>query len=240
MLESLEDRMTPATGLTPNQSFVAQAYYDLLARQADSAGLAAWSAQLDQGATRMQVVLGIEGSLEYRTKLVTSLYGSLLHRAPDPGGLANWVAQLGTAQQDSFLTVLAGFLSSTEYFQNAGGNNTVFLQTFYADILHRPIDPGGAQSWGALLSAGVSRFQVSVNILSSQEYRMDSVSSMYVHFLHRSPDPGGQMSWVGALNQGMPIQQVQAGIVASQEYFNNSQNATVPTTVFFVAGNPGA
>src|SRR5437879_3077019 len=67
LLEQLEDRTLLASTLS--QLFVGQAYRDLLGRQADSSGLAAWSEATDQGVlSPVQVALAIGSSPEYRTK----------------------------------------------------------------------------------------------------------------------------------------------------------------------------
>jgi hypothetical protein len=99
-VETLEQRWVP-TG-TPNQNFVAQAYLDVLQRPADASEVALWSGQLDQGASRVQVVLGIENSSEYRTLQVEQAYSHLLNRPADAFGLSYFTSFLaggGTVEQ---------------------------------------------------------------------------------------------------------------------------------------------
>src|SRR5262249_31580786 len=69
-LERLEARELLASA---SQLFVAQAYRDLLHREAEPAGLAFWSGLIDRGISRADVVLGIESCLETRTRTVASL-----------------------------------------------------------------------------------------------------------------------------------------------------------------------
>src|ERR1700722_10453827 len=58
-VEMLEDRCLPASGLTGNDAFVNQVYLDLLNRTADPAAQAEWSALLDSGVSRTQLVMDI-------------------------------------------------------------------------------------------------------------------------------------------------------------------------------------
>src|SRR5947209_8234349 len=88
-IESLEDRLAPAIIGPPSQTFVNQVYQDLLGRAADPGGLAFWSAMVDQGISRPQVVAQIQSSVEYHTVEIERLYNRILGRAADPIGLRN-------------------------------------------------------------------------------------------------------------------------------------------------------
>src|SRR5262249_27733151 len=81
-------------GQTGNQRFVNQVFLDLLGRTVDPMGLAVFTAQLNAGATRTQIVRQIESSDEFRTVVVQQLFQKLLHRAADPGGLNLFVGGL--------------------------------------------------------------------------------------------------------------------------------------------------
>src|SRR5262249_22484152 len=63
-----------ASSQTENQRYVTQVYVDLLERAVDPTGLAGWSAMLDQGVARSQVIQGIEASQEYETLQVQHIY----------------------------------------------------------------------------------------------------------------------------------------------------------------------
>jgi len=241
-LEALEERMLLDSGL--NQLYMKQVYRDLLGRQADSGGLASWTAQLDQGISRVQVVLDIEGSQEYRTKLVDSLYTSFLHRDADPGGQYGFVSSLGTGI--SVEPVEAVILGSPEYFQTrAGGTNAGFLSAFYQDVLARPIDPTGAASWSSKLlppsdpSASSARTFVAGGVLGSVEAEGDLVKSDYLHFLRRAAESGGLNGWIGALQSGMRDQDLLARIVGSDEYFVKATSDKTPPTIVIVSPATG-
>src|SRR5713226_1857613 len=69
-IERLETRMVPA-GLTANQRLVAQAYRDMLQREADAFGMNVFTAALDKHTiTPEQMAMSIGKSPEYLTKQV--------------------------------------------------------------------------------------------------------------------------------------------------------------------------
>jgi uncharacterized repeat protein (TIGR01451 family) len=201
-----------------NAQFVAQVYKDLLHRQADPSGLAAWSDFLDNGGSRTQLVLGFESSPEYLGDQVDAVYSQLLHRSADPAGrnaFVNFLERGGTVEQMQAL--IAG---SPEYFQKrAGGTNDGFLDALYRDGLGRPVDAGGRATWDQALANGLSRTQVAASIFSSAEYKNDLVNNYYTAYLRRQADPAGLRGWVGQLLGGIRDEQVIADILASDEYF---------------------
>jgi uncharacterized delta-60 repeat protein len=200
-----------------NAIFVAQVYEDLLGRPVDAGGLTNWTGALAQGNSRTWVVQAIAGSLEYQTKVVDSLYRKLLGRSADPTGLGVFTSALAagaTVEQ-----VEAAIAGSPEYFNRAGGTNTAFLTALYRDILARPVDPAGSQTWGAALAGGMGRDAVAQLVLTSGEARQDLIESYYEQYLHRAADQGGLNTWVGQLTAGVPDAAIFAGILGSDEAF---------------------
>jgi uncharacterized delta-60 repeat protein len=212
-------RYTADTPLpTANQRFVAQVYLDLLGRQADAGGLAQWSAMLDQGISRMQVVRQIQTSQEFPTDEVNTLYAQYLHRGVDPTGLnasLSFLRSGGTVEQ--LITLL---VSSTEFRQTqAGGTNDGFLNALYQDALNRAVDPAGRSTWDQAFTNGASSAQVASAILASTEYRQDVVKQGYELYLRRQADPSGLSTFTNLLNQGTRDEVVYAFIIGSPEYF---------------------
>jgi hypothetical protein len=206
---------------TQQQRFVAQLYLDLLHRQVDPMGLAAWTSSLAQGATHGQVAQAIESSAEYRSDLVTSLYVQYLHRGPDAAGLQAFVGFLASGTLEQVAAMITG---SGEYFVNrAGGTNDGFLDALYADALHRAVDSTGRTLFDQALAQGATRQQVAQAIFASNEYRQDLVRSFYWLYLHRPADTAGLNAFVGALGQGATDQAVIAAILASNEYYMQVQ-----------------
>jgi uncharacterized delta-60 repeat protein len=204
-----------------NERYVSQLYLDLLRRSADAAGLAHWTAFLDQGNSRLALVQMFEASPEYRALVVENLYGYILGRAVDSLGLndkVNFLNQGGTAEQ-----LEADLLGSDEYFSNptkGNGKNDVFLQALYRDVLQRAIDPSGMAVWGQALMNGASRTAVAAAVLASRESDQMEVQALYSRFLRRSADSGGLDTFSGSLQKGVANEAVIAALLASDEYFS--------------------
>ena len=203
-----------------------QLYADLLHRRVNPSGMLYFSGALNQGASRTQVVQGIESSQEYRTDEVNSLYQAYLGRDVDPSGLSFAFSLLsGTplvlGSQNVFLQLQADILGSTEFYQTqGGGTNAGFLAAVYHDVLGRVIDASGAAAFGAALSAGVSRTMIAKAILSSVEAEQVLVEGDYLNYLQRSADAGGMAAFVGALQHGAQVGDILTAIIASDEYFS--------------------
>jgi hypothetical protein len=194
-------------------------YRQLLGREVDAAGLPGWVNALSGGASRAQVVQGIEQSTEYRTKLVDSFYLQFLHRTADAPGEAGFVAALGAGM--TIEQVKAIILGSPEYLAKAGSTDTAFLQAVYHDVLGRATDSGGAASWEAAMAGGMTPTQVALLIATSTEARQDLIEANYQQYLQRPADPGGLAGWLGALSQGLRDEALLAGVIGSQEYFDH-------------------
>jgi membrane-associated phospholipid phosphatase len=200
-----------------SQRFVAETYEDLLQRTVDPSGLAHWTGRLDQGASRIEVVLGIENSLEYRTIQVQNLYKTLLRRPADAGGLKDHVALLAAGA--TVEEVKANILGSAEYFQSRGrGTEAGFLAALYEDALDRAVDPAGAAAFGAALAGGTPRDAVAQQVLLSPEGCESFVNNLYRRYLYREAEDFGLGVWSGALHSGARHEEIVAGVVGSEEY----------------------
>jgi uncharacterized delta-60 repeat protein len=203
-----------------NERYVSQLYLDLLQRSADAAGLAHWTAFLDQGNSRLTLVQLFESSPEYRALVVGSLYGPILGRTVDSVGLNDKVSFLnqgGTAEQ-----MEADLLGSDEYFfdpADGNGKNDVFLQALYRDVLQRALDPSGMATWEQALVNGVSRTAVAAAVLASQESDQMEVQALYNRVLRRNADREGLETFTASLQDGVPNEAILATLVASDEYF---------------------
>jgi hypothetical protein len=197
-----------------NERFVAHAYLDLLGRPVDAGGLAYWSNRLDQGLNRGVFVLILEGTTEYRTKLVDTFYRAYLGRPGDQGGLsffATFLGSGGTVEQ-----VKAILLGSQEYLQN----HPDFLGSLFQDVLGRPIEQTARDAFNRLMQQGASRTQVALIVVSSSEAEARVVQALYQTFVHRPADQAGLNFYVNALQHGARFEAVVADIVGSQEYYN--------------------
>src|SRR5262245_46533684 len=114
-LEQLEKRELLSAA---SERFVNQIYRDLLGREADPGGMAGWSAFVDQGHQRSELVQIFEGSLEYRNRLVRGLYDTVVQRPADLPGLTGWSQALATGTTPEQLKT--AFFASPEYFRTRG------------------------------------------------------------------------------------------------------------------------
>src|SRR5581483_11791902 len=213
------DEYVAKAGGNGNQLFVMHLYQDLLGRPAETRVVSTFGAQLDAGSlTRRALVTAVEGSTEYRNKVVDSLYVQLLGRHADPTALSKWLgflSQGGTMQQVEDL-----LLASDEYFAgHGGGSNAGFLRALFQDVLARQIDPTGLQVFSQALANGVSRQKVALSVLSSAEADTLAVVGFYNRFLHRAADPAGTTANVNILKRGTTLEDMIALFLTSPEYF---------------------
>ena len=81
--------------------FVGALYRDVLARRADTSGLAYWSSKLNHGAAYAKVARGILDSNEALSREVSLTFKGLLGRAPTTTELASGVRALDRSDQPS-------------------------------------------------------------------------------------------------------------------------------------------
>ena len=164
-------------------------------------------------------------SAEYFTNLVTQDYVQLLHRTPSAAEVSSWVSLLEGAGSDE--QVLAGFTSSAEYFQQAGGTNQTWLDALYHDALGRTPDAAGEAAWLQMLAGGASRFSVAYAIATSVEHEGLVVSTDYEAYLGRTPSASEVAGWVNNLQHGLSDEQLVAALAASDEFFSD-QGGSIP------------
>jgi len=224
---------TPATSPFPaqgnaNADFVEAVYRAILDRNADSAGLAGWVGELNNGTPRLQVVEAIRNSPEHFTQEVNDFYLTLLGRAADPAGLAAWVALLEKGMREE--QVAFDFLDSPEFLSKGDKN---FVDSMYESLLGRAFDPAGEQSWLNALgdnaagtpthAATETHAQVIDGFLYSTESLQRLVQGYYQVFLQRPADTAGLNTWVQDLSQqGLPFVTIGEEFIASAEFFNKA------------------
>ncbi len=210
--------------LPSNQRIVTQIYLDALERAADAAGLATWTARLDQGATRDQVTFEIQAAVEYRQLVVRKAYRKYLNRDADETGLNFFVTALGSGT--IIEQVEATLTASDEYFQNRGNTTTTtFLDVLFRDALGRAIDDVTRASFQQLLNTGSTRRQITDMVFLSAEHQQVAVRAYFQQYLRRVSDPSGLDYFAGvALASGARQEQVVAGICGADEYLDNVQS----------------
>jgi streptogramin lyase len=219
-------------GLSAQERAVQALYVDALARAGSVAELDPWVALLPAGATSLTatVVAGIEGSPEARDRLIKGWYTTYLGRSPGSGEEQGFINELEAGMTEE--QVLSQILGSTEFFNRAqaliGGSNANanFVQALYQLLLGRTGSPPDVAAWvSALQSNALTRQQVALAFLSSQEYRGDVVATYYKNLLHRAAGPMEISAW---LNSGLDEFHIRVAIESSAEHF-----AVVVSTDYF-------
>jgi hypothetical protein len=213
-----------------DQGFLTQLYVDLLARPADSQGLASWQSFLatSEETDRFGIAGAFTSSGEYQQNQVKLFFLHLLGRQPSPSELTLFAGELaaGLTQEQ----VQAQLIGSDEYFVNHGGNNTGWVNGAYLDILGRTPDPGGLSNALAALQAGASRESIALGLYQSVEYQTSLVRSYFSKYLGRDPGPAGVSNFVAAMQMGTRDETIIDQIVASNEYYQlkKSSATTLP------------
>lgn len=208
----------PASVGNPTQVWVAQAYRDLLGREAVAADLSFWTGVISAGQSRVQVVQQIEASPEYRTRIVQEVFQQILRRAPDANELKVGVDYLGIG--GTVISYEAILYGGDEYFGRFGsGTTSGFITSIYQDVLGRVPQANEIQLWTNFLASS-NRQAMATAVLTSPEASTLDVLSDYLSYLRRDADTGGLQFFVSALKSGATNQQVIAQLMGSQEYVN--------------------
>jgi hypothetical protein len=211
-IEGLEDRTLLTT---TSEVFVAVLYHDILQRAPEPAGLSFWASKLDSGTSSMQIVQGIETSLEHRMDEVEGLYRSLLRREGDPQGIGFWVHVMESGA--TLVQVEVSFITSSEFAsQNGSTSSQQFLSAVYLVVLNRSVDPTGAAGWGALMANGTPASTVVMDIDQSPEAVDDGLEGLYEKDLHRKGDSQGLKGWEKAMAQGEDSEEIEESMLATE------------------------
>jgi hypothetical protein len=211
------DEPNAPAALSTNQVFVSALYNTALGRDADSAGLAYWTNLLNKGTSRQQVTLGIQQSVEYRSRLIDSVYETYLGRDADAAGRQWWLSQFAAGATERQFT--ASLLASDEYFKNAGGSDFEFVQDLYQDVLGRALDGAGATWWTGQLANGAKRKDVATQVLGSDEALRAEASQFYQDVLGRDADATGLAYWVANMRGDGKAETARATFIASDELY---------------------
>ncbi len=217
------------------EEFVTRFYADVLGRDPEADGLAAWTALLraDCSPQSFAILSGsFFDSLEFRTRrpysvdgLVTLLYRTFLGRDPDAAGLAGWASVL---RQVRLAVALEGFVPSRE-FQTLLPDRTDraavadLVSRLYRQLLGRDPDPAGLQSFVDYIATTGDLEGAATGFLASPEFESrpmtarDYVAILYVTFLDRRPDEAGLDAWEGVLRQAL-LAIINTGFVPSPEF----------------------
>ncbi len=201
-----------------NGKYVVAVYSDVLNRAPDPDGLNYWTQLLDSGSPPSKVAESIAHSAEYYANFVIKPdYLKLLNRAADDAGVANSTALMKNGLTDQQLE--ADLVASDEFFTDAGGANTAWVDGIYQKLLSRQADASGEAYWDGQLAAGVSRSDIAQRIAGSTENNTQLINDDYFHYLGRAADAGGLDYWLGQFAAGKANEDIVAGFTGSAEYY---------------------
>lgn len=206
---------------TPLERYILAAYRDVLGRGVDAASLATWNAALTAGLPRSVFAASLTHSDEYYHIVIQAAYQRYLGRAADAQGLASWTAAMRAGLSDELLE--AGFIGSPEFYQHAGGTDRSWVDAMYLDLLNRPADAAGENSWVAALAGGASRTAVAFGFAGSPEREKLRVADDYFKYLGRTASDAELSGWVVNFESGVSNENVIAGFVGSDEYYRAKQ-----------------
>lgn len=93
----------------------------------------------------------LSSSADIKASQAYRIYQAAFDRKPDASGLGYWVKQIDNGS--TLETVATSFMQSTEFKNMYGENpsNSVLVEKFYQNVLHRAPDAGGLNYWTSLL-----------------------------------------------------------------------------------------
>ena len=170
--------------------FVTALYRDLLDRNPDQGGLAAWSNLITSSiVTRSEVAAAILTSPEARATEVAGFYQSDLGRTAsinilksDPGVLG-WVQLINAGVSPQ--SVETFILSSPEYLRAHGASPPTVVAGWYQDVMGRPADAGGLTVWSNFLWSGATPVSVIQGFQNTTEAKVTRVARYFSRYLGR-------------------------------------------------------
>lgn len=181
------------------ETFVQNLYRELLGREADAVGDAAWVAFVeahDDANGRYDVIQSFINSPEYKIRYVTTAYEVFLDRAPDAAGLQFWTQKMGNPGTPGQNTgsadekyIVAAMTGSDEFYVKSGATPQSWINALYEDFFGRAADGAGMAFWTNELNvrgAG-NRDGIVRDLLTSPEAAHDLFDTFY-------PAPGNTAS----------------------------------------------
>ncbi len=175
-----------------DEEYVTVLYRTFLDREPDPTGLASWTQQLENNASREHVLTGFVNSIEFdaiciesgidRGDLTSDLeiipeglydfikrtYLYALEREGEEQGINYWVQKIAADITTPEIAAKSFFLSA-EYTQK-NTSDDVFIQSLYQTFMDRDADEGGFAYWQQKLQAGESRESVLEGFSKSTEF----------------------------------------------------------------------
>jgi hypothetical protein len=199
-------------------AFVTRLYQQVLNRQPDPAGLAAFVQQIADFGSVVPTTLAFFHSQEFLARntlnpeFLTICYRTFLNREPDLQGFNAFLTELlaGRLTRDNILAIFIGsdeFADLTSFLPPLSPLE-IFVTNLYVEILGRGPDQLGLQAFVDQLQQNCDLLGLIRAFLASPEFLMRNTSNtefvtiLYRVFLDRVPDAPGLTGFVTQLNQG--------------------------------------
>jgi hypothetical protein len=211
---------TTAVVGSATERFVAQAYRDILHREADPASLASAARLIDAGTPRTTLAGFLARSAESDWLFVVNAYRRYLGRAPGAAESGRWIRSMQQGMTDE--RVEASILGSAEYAARHPGGPGAWVSGVFHDLLGR--GPGGTEVafWTGYLSSGKPPADAAYAIATSRERAAITVRDDYRLYLGRAASPAEVNQWVTRLVQATTDESVVAVLVGSPEYYQRA------------------
>lgn len=217
-------RARQANGLASNPQWVTNLYQALQVPNTANQQITLNALLTAYASQRLTTATSLLYSTEYRNVLVKNYFQSLMKRAPTAAELTTYTGLLANGATDQ--SVIAQIVTLSEYVVNATngtGNNSLWLNQVYLDLLGRPRDVASSQGYLTGLANGtLTRLGVVNSILNSIEYKNRLITSFFMQFLGRNPNAGELSLYVGMLSSGKTNEGIIALLLDSNEYFLRS------------------
>lgn len=198
--------------------WVKQIYQDVLGRAPTDTELGTMLARFRDGTLPAILVSELANTAESHQRVVTQLYEQLLQREPDDFGkqaFTRWLQAGGPVTQ-----VISDIVSSPEYFEKHGSNNSDYVRALYQDLLHRTAREDEVGYWAAQMDGGNTRYDVATVFANSPEFKQVYIQGLVLRFLHRSPNTPEQDRLVGQFTPTISYGSLVGVILAQTEYIN--------------------
>ncbi|MEX2121353.1 MAG: DUF4214 domain-containing protein [Pirellulales bacterium] len=213
---------TPVVLLSHTAALVEKLYLQILGRGVEPSGWEFWSRRIDSGEASLgNVAAGIFLSAERLDPIVSQFYRDFLLREPEQEGLVFWRTRWQVEGEPD--NVIAGMISSPEFFASAGGTNRLWVTEMYRRLLNREPDQQGLDFWTDHLDNGrLGREQVVLGFVKSDENFRNLVTDWFQQYLNRQPTSDAEIApFVSQLQQGASQRDIQTQILDTDEYFNS-------------------
>jgi hypothetical protein len=230
--------------------FMTQLYSDLLSRAPAPAEVTSdvrliQSSAAADVAARQSLAGALLSSAEFRTDEITSFFANYLHptcrqvqqrectstlRTPTKAELSAALASLASGSTEA--DIIAGVLSTDEYYQKHGSTQTGLIEGVYQDLLGRA--PTNAEESAALnkyTNDSVGHTAFAQAMVASPEYQNQVVSLDYQQLLLRAPFTSEADAGQGvlAVRQSLrtPEETLVASLAATPEYLGDAGGSDV-------------